>query len=1118
MRKSTPFGWAMAVPLVCVLCAGGVLAAPYDATVLADNPHFYLRLGEASGTTAFDASPNGINGSYAQFAPPDGVPTLGVPGIPGGGGNTAAEFHGTSPVSQVYVSDPVNPTAYTIEAWFKADPGATTSRGILTRTAGNPYTTWSHQLRLEPGSLPRHYSYSSTGGKWLDGNAPVVADQWYHLVGTTANGNPAHFRVYVNGELHKDWVGNMGALWTGGNQWRIGAPSGHAMDWFDGVIDEVAVYHHELSDAQILNHYRAGMGFQPALEENASRRIAAGDFDADGFAETAQIRSDGRVYVHDFDTPGDSRVLPGIQATQVTAADLDGNGTPEIAFIDITTQALRSYSVPADAATTHPFPGGYTSIFTLSAGNTDGAVGDELMVAAGTGQLFVRQIDGTYTNTNGVAVKLASGELLSGNPNDTFVVRNSGGAPYVYNGGTSWSGLGGAIDQIATGNLFPSDDVDEIYANNSARNLYVHNNGAWRYSNGTGFAPAVGRVDDDLALGQEQAFTIGSVGSGNIIYASRPDWTETVHNGYTGLKTDASNLGSADAADNWGWSDLLVADIDTDGRDEVVAVRRTATSESLHVFNNGAVGFVKVADTGTPFGNVALDKPVIAGTGAYSASFAAQNAVDGRVDETFGQSYWLGREGVATESFTVDLLGLYDIEEIVLRNTHNGSYNDRGTMDFRILASADNATFTPILTSTLNAVTGVSGETTSPVQLFDADSGLTPTQARYLRFEALSSTYPNSNVGLTEMLVSSERNVALGAPVIEGSSAYNGAPFDQGTFPARYVTDGNPADTYGASYWLGSDGQVNEHLTLDLGEARDVMTIALRNTHNGAYNDRGTKDFRIWASNAVDGSSQLVDPVLILDGTLSTSLGGNMDTLLPTDAFSEANGLKQGSYRYLMFESLSSSFGNNHVGLNEIQVFEDTRAVNVAAGKPVIKASGSYDGGGDPINAGLFPASKVTDMQLDEQIGGSFSYWIGRDNVQGEYFILDLGDDVRIEGLELQNTHNRGYNDRGTAGFEIWAAMGVDANNELIDPKLVMEGVLPDRFGAGDDIPFDVFSADAGDFDATWGRYVQFVATSHWGVSSGLNEIRVLATVPEPATLTLLGLGALALARKRRRA
>ena len=124
-----------------------------------------------------------------------------------------------------------------------------------------------------------------------------------------------------------------------------------------------------------------------------------------------------------------------------------------------------------------------------------------------------------------------------------------------------------------------------------------------------------------------------------------------------------------------------------------------------------------------------------------------------------------------------------------------------------------------------------------------------------------------------------------------------------------------------------------------------------------------------------------------------------------------------------------------------------------------------------------------------------------------------------IERIELQNTHNRGYNDRGTRDFEIWASNEVDGSNELVNPVLILDGTLADRSGAGSDIPFDVFSTDQGDFGGFHARYLQFTAANYWGVSSGLNEIRVFAAVPEPGTLALLaiGLAGLAIAVWRRR-
>src|SRR5688500_2536105 len=94
------------------------------------------------------------------------------------------------------------------------------------------------------------------------------------------------------------------------------------------------------------------------------------------------------------------------------------------------------------------------------------------------------------------------------------------------------------------------------------------------------------------------------------------------------------------------------------------------------------------------------------------------------------------------------------------------------------------------------------------------------------------------------------QNVALGKPVIDGNGSWNGAapaiaPFNGGTFPATFVTDGNTiegTDT-GVSYWLGPEGVVNSYFTLDLGDTFHVDQVSLANTHNRQHNDRGTGEF-----------------------------------------------------------------------------------------------------------------------------------------------------------------------------------------------------------------------------------------------------------------------------------
>jgi len=837
---------------------------------------------------------------------------------------------------------------------------------------------------------------------------------------------------------------------------------------------------------------------QAGIYESTSRRMAAGDFDNDGVNELAYIRGSG-IYVHDFNTPGASKYVPGVTAAQVTAADMDGDGTPEITFINSSTQTLQSYNMATQTLTTYtPAPAAFS---TLSAGNATADPSHELMLLA-TNDAVHTWDNGTYSGSLGGLRQIASGNVNVGANNFKFVGRNAGGAPYGYRWTAGFTGLGGTLSYLTTGNVIANDADDEILATNAGGNVYVNRSGGnWSYTNGTASiisAIGTGRVDGDFAAGRDMAYVVGS---GRTLYQSKTNWN-SANNGSTGylaLPVDASTSSGA-AAGNFGWNDVLVADIDNDGLDEILLRRQYGTYDSLHRFDNGDVGPARVGAS-TVRGNAAWLKPVVARSGQYSGQYAAERVTDGLVEESIwsgGSSYWLGRNGTLGEWFTIDLLGEFDINQVALRNTHNQSSNDRGTKDFKVYASMDNSTFTQILSGQLPKASGVNGEWATPAHLFDASNGLTPTKARYLKFEAVTSWYPGNHVGLTEFMASEDKNVALGAAAIEWSSYYNAS------FVPRHITDGRPDDQYPLSYWLAPNGLTNEHITLDLGQSRNVGTIALRNTHNGTSNDRGTRQFRIWGANQVDGGNQLIGPNLILEGTLSASLGSAaMDTWLPTDYFSVANGLKTGKYRYLKFETLSSWFNGNNVGLNEIEVFEDVRSANVAALKPIIKSSGSY--------SGTYAVSKVTDMRLDE--GGlanklpGISYWLGRNLTQNEWFTLDLERPYTIDRLELQNTHNRGSNDRGTRNFEIWASLEVDGSNDLVNSFLIMAGTMADPRGTNYDIPLDAFSVEAGDFSEFRARYIQFVAKDWWGTAGvGLNEIRVYGSVPEPATMALLAM------------
>ncbi len=539
-----------------------------------------------------------------------------------------------------------------------------------------------------------------------------------------------------------------------------------------------------------------------------------------------------------------------------------------------------------------------------------------------------------------------------------------------------------------------------------------------------------------------------------------------------------------------------------------------------------AVGLSFLARPAEAQQNVALGRPIIDGSGSWSGGVVGEGAAynggqfpgikvtDGIKTEPDNGAigYWLGREQTLDEYFTLDLGDAYDIDRIDLYNTHNRQYNDRGTDEFVIFGAlevdASNQLIAPFPVLSGN-LSDVSFEPDIPVDSYGPGDGLAAATARYLQFQALSSIYGNGNVGLNEIEVYSSsfvsNNRALNKPVIGGSGSWDGgtigvgADFDAGQFPATAVTDGSIADA-DTTIWLGREGVDEEYFTLDLQEPVNIQEILLRNTTNRQYADRGTMNFRLFASDAVNASNELVNPVEILSGKLPNSAGVSP---LITTVFTAENGLTPTSARYLQFQTESGTYFNGNVGLNEIEVYDEVvhepsplPRDNVALGKPVIDGSGSWAGGevgvGEAFDAGGFPATRVTDGSIaDKHIDGGVrsSYWLGREQTEEEYFTVDLGDVFSIDEIDLRNTHNDPYNDRGTDEFVILGALEVDGQNQLIDPFPVLAGNLTN---VNSQIPItaDVFTSDNG-LILSDARYLQFIAVTYFGVSSGLNEIEV---------------------------
>jgi Concanavalin A-like lectin/glucanases superfamily len=229
-------------------------AVGYAATVLADSPAAYWRFGEASGTAAVDETGHVTDMTYY------GTPTYGVAGAIANDTNTAISFNGTNAYAQSATApfdfSPALP--FSIELWLM--PTATQSgfpRLVSREFAdGVPADRKGYLLSWAAGEVSQERL--TDGGDDAVATPSIVPLGVYSHIVATFDG--ATSIIYVNGQAAAS-VPGAGALTSITQAFAIaGFPYGAYADYFEGVVDEVAVYSVALPADRALVHYCVGAG------------------------------------------------------------------------------------------------------------------------------------------------------------------------------------------------------------------------------------------------------------------------------------------------------------------------------------------------------------------------------------------------------------------------------------------------------------------------------------------------------------------------------------------------------------------------------------------------------------------------------------------------------------------------------------------------------------------------------------------------------------------------------------------------------------------------------------------------------------------------------------------
>ena len=258
----------------------------YGKAVYEDAPQSYWRLDEIEGTAARDIT------TAKNDATIYGAVGLGEDSALAAGHSMA--FGGSDAVVVANQAQQ-NPQVFTVEAWFNTNSVSggkiigfgNASSGLSTSYDRHVYLRNDGTLAF--GVYTGVENIAATSKSYNDG-------KWHHLAATLSDQG---MKLYVDGALSASNPQTQAEPYNG--YWRVGGDrvwGGANSAWFDGLIDEAAVYPRALSAAEVDEHYSliGAPNQQPDAVFSSTTNGLNAAFDASGSQDP-----DGSIIGYDWD-------------------------------------------------------------------------------------------------------------------------------------------------------------------------------------------------------------------------------------------------------------------------------------------------------------------------------------------------------------------------------------------------------------------------------------------------------------------------------------------------------------------------------------------------------------------------------------------------------------------------------------------------------------------------------------------------------------------------------------------------------------------------------------------------------------------------------------------------